>query len=394
MQLKSNIHYVGVNDRQKYLFENLWPLPEGVTYNSYLIDDEKVALIETVDICYFEVFIRKIKKILGERPIDYLVIDHMEPDHSGSIELIRKYYPDITLVGNKKTFGMVEGFYGETGKTLEVKEGSTLSLGEHELTFSMIPMVHWPETMVTYDKTTGTLFSGDAFGCFGALNGSPLDTDQADLSLYMREMERYYTNIVGKYGAPVQRAIKKLSTLDIQMVCSTHGPVWTEHFPEVLKVYDRLSKYEAGDGVVIVYGTMYGNTEGMAEIIAEELHKQGIHNVLIDNVARKHHSFILRDIFNYRGLIVGCPTYNTQIYPQMEALLSKIASRDIKNHIIGWFGSHSWASKAVSLIGQYNEDHLKFEPVEATADMKQGMNPDVEEQCRALARAMAEKLKA
>ena len=362
MELKTNVHYVGVNDRQKYLFENLWPLPYGVSYNSYLIVDEKIALVETVDVRYFEVFIKKIKNVIGEKAIDYLIIDHMEPDHSGSISLIKKYYPEITIVGNAKTFGMIEGFYGVDCKQLVVKEGDTLDLGHHKLQFALIPMVHWPETMVTFDTTEGILFSGDAMGTFGALNGGVIDA-QINTDIYWSEMERYYSNIVGKYGTPVQRALAKVKTLPVQMVCPTHGPVWTEQLTKVISIYDRLSKYEAQEGVVIVFGTMYGNTEMMAEVIAEELNKQGIKNIIIENVSRKHHSYIIQEVFNYKGLILGCPTYNTNIYPEMETLLGELASRDIKNRYLGWFGSFSWAGAAVKKIGEYNEK-LKYEQLE------------------------------
>lgn len=392
MELKANVHYVGVNDRQKYLFENLWPLPYGVSYNSYLIVDEKIALVETVDVRYFEVFIKKIKNVIGEKAIDYLIIDHMEPDHSGSINLIKKYYPEITIVGNAKTFGMIEGFYGVDCKQLVVKEGDTLDLGHHKLQFALIPMVHWPETMVTFDTTEGILFSGDAMGTFGALNGGVIDA-QINTDIYWSEMERYYSNIVGKYGTPVQRALAKVKTLPVQMVCPTHGPVWTEQLPKVISIYDRLSKYEAQEGVVIVFGTMYGNTEMMAEVIAEELNKQGIKNIIIENVSRKHHSYIIQEVFNYKGLILGCPTYNTNIYPEMETLLGELASRDIKNRYLGWFGSFSWASAAVKKIGEYNEK-LKYEQVGTPVEMKQSMNATTEEQCRELAKAMADRLKA
>ncbi|WP_019207961.1 FprA family A-type flavoprotein [Phocaeicola abscessus] len=392
MELKGKVYYVGVNDRQKQLFENLWPLPDGVTYNSYLIDDDRIALIETVDICYFEVFIKKIRQVIGDRPIDYLIIDHMEPDHSGSLSLIKKYYPDITIVGNAKTFDMIDGFYGVEGKRLVIKEGDTLDLGYHRLQFALIPMVHWPETMVTFDMTEGILFSGDALGAFGALNGGVIDT-QINTDAYWSEMERYYSNIVGKYGAPVQKALAKLKNLPITMACTTHGPIWTKQLPRVLDLYDRLSRYEAEEGVVIAYGTMYGNTEMMAETIAEELSEQGIRNIVIDNVSHKHHSFIIRDVFKYKGLIIGCPTYNANIYPETEALLSELASRDIKHRYLGWFGSFSWAGAAVKKIGEYNEK-LKFEQVGTPVEMKQAMNPAVEAECRTLAKAMADRLKA
>ena len=392
MEIKGNVHYVGVNDRNKTLFENLWPLPYGVSYNSYLIDDEKVALVDTVDVCFFELYLKKIRSVIGDRPIDYLIVNHMEPDHSGAISLIKQYYPNVVIVGNKKTFEMIEGYYGVGGDRLVVTDGGTLSLGKHQLNFALVPMVHWPETMVTYDATEKILFSGDAFGCFGALNGGVVDT-AINTDIYWDEMRRYYSNIVGKYGAPVQKALQKLKGLDIQMICATHGPVWTAEIPRVIDIYDRLSRYQAEEGVVVAYGTMYGNTEEMAETIAEELSRQGIRNIVMHNVSRTHHSHIIADVFKYKGLIVGCPTYNTQMYPEMESLLSKLAARDIKGRYLGWFGSFTWAGAAVKKIAEFNE-RLRFEAVGTPVEMKQGMKADIAALSRELAVAMADRLKA
>ena len=321
--IKGKIHYVGVNDRNKHLFEGLWPLPYGVSYNSYLIDDETVALIDTVDACYFEVYLRKIKSIIGERPIQYLIINHMEPDHSGSIRLIKQHYPDIVIVGNKQTFGMIEGYYGVTGEQYIVKDEDFLALGHHKLRFYLTPMVHWPETMMTFDETEGVLFSGDGFGCFGTLDGGFLDT-RINTDRYWDEMVRYYSNIVGKYGSPVQKALQKLGGLHITTICSTHGPVWTDIISKVIGIYDKLSRYAADEGVVIAYGSMYGHTEQMAEAIAAELSAQGIKNIVMHNVSKSNPSYIIADIFKYRGLIIGSPTYSNQIYPDIESLLSKI----------------------------------------------------------------------
>ena len=390
-EITNNISYVGVNDRNKFLFEGLWPLPNGVSYNSHLIVDEKVCLIDTVEVDFFTQFIENIHEVIGDRPIDYLVVNHMEPDHSGSIALIRKYYPEIQVVGNKKTFGMLSGFYNICGGEVEVKNGDTLSLGGRELSFVLTPMVHWPETMVTLDSANHVLFSGDAFGCFGALNGGVIDSE-INCDTFWLEMVRYYSNIVGKYGTPVQNALKKLAGVQLDYICSTHGPVWHEHIQKVIGIYDQLSRYECEEGIVICYGTMYGNTERMAEIIAAAASKAGIKNIVIYNVSKTHHSYILRDIFRYKALIVGAPTYNTSLYHEMDVLLSEIAHKDMKNRLIGWFGSFGWASKAVAKIQEWNDNALHFEAVGEPVEMKQAVNADVRARCEALGRAMAERL--
>ncbi len=390
-EITNQIYYVGVNDRNKELFEGLWPLPNGVSYNSYLIVDEKICLIDTVEVDFFIQYLENIHEVIGDRPIDYLVVNHMEPDHSGSIALIRKYYPEIKIVGNKKTFGMAEGFYGIADNLVEVKNNDTLQLGAHTLQFVLTPMVHWPETMVTLDTTSHVLFSGDAFGCFGALNGGIIDAD-INCNTFWLEMVRYYSNIVGKYGTPVQNALKKLAGVQLDYLCSTHGPVWHEHVQKVIGIYDRLSRYEAEEGIVICYGTMYGNTERMAEIIAKAASSAGIKNIVMYNVSKTHHSYILRDLFRYKALIVGAPTYNTGLYHEMDVLLSEISGKDMKNRLIAWFGSYSWASKAAEKIQQWNENHLHFEAVGTPVEMKQAVNPTVREQCEALGRAVAERL--
>ena len=398
MIITDKIFYVGVNDRKKALFEGLWPLPNGVSYNSYLIADEKVCLVDTVEVDFFTQYLENIREVIGERPVDYLIINHMEPDHSGSIALIRKYYPGVKVIGNKKTFQMMQGFYGEGSEDdVEVKNGDTLSLGALTLSFVMTPMVHWPETMMTLATSAETagasvLFSGDAFGCFGALNGGVIDA-QINCDTFWLEMVRYYSNIVGKYGTPVQNALKKLAGVHLDYICSTHGPVWHEYIEKVVGIYDRLSRYETEPGLVICYGTMYGNTERMAEHIARAASEAGVKNIVVYNVSKTHHSYILRDIFRYRGLIVGAPTYNTGLYHEMEVLLSEIAGKDIKgNHLLGWFGSHGWASKAVGEIQRWNEEHLHFEAVGEPVDMKQALTPETRQQCEALGRAMAERL--
>lgn len=383
-----DIYYVGVNDRQKALFENLWPLPGGVSYNSYLIVDDKTVLVDTVDICYSDLFFKRVAKLLGGRKLDYLVVDHMEPDHAGSIRLLRQIYPDVKIIGNKQTFGMLAGYHGITDGLHEVKEGDKLDLGHHKLSFYMAPMVHWPEVMVTYEETEKVLFSADAFGTFGTLDGGVLDTDM-DTDRFHSEMVRYYSNIVGKYGSPVQRALKKLSALEIRTICSTHGPVWTEQSGRVISLYDRLSRYEGLDGVTIVYGSMYGHTEQMAEDIATALSDGGVRHIAMHNVSKSHGSYILRDVFNYRGLIVGCPTYSGQLYPEVEMVLSEIKLREVKDRLFSYFGSFTWAGAAVKHLTAYAEA-MKWEVVGTPVEQKQGIS--TEKQCIALGHAMAERI--
>lgn len=399
-QITNNVFYVGVNDRNKNLFEGLWPLPNGVSYNSYLIVDDKVCLVDTVEVDFFMAYIKNIQEVIGDRRIDYLVVNHMEPDHSGAIELIRKYYPDVQIIGNKKTFGMAEGFYGINSNCVEVKNGDTVSLGRHTLKFVMTPMVHWPETMMTVlesnsgsgEATERILFSGDAFGCFGALNGGIIDS-QINCDSFWLEMVRYYSNIVGKYGVPVQNALKKLAGVHLDYICSTHGPVWHDYIELVVAMYDGMSRYETEEGLVICYGTMYGNTERAAEVIARAASDAGIKNIVMYNVSKTHHSYIIRDVFRYRGLIVGAPTYNAGLYHEMNVLLDELSNRDIKNHLIGWFGSYAWAGKAVEKIREWNDNHLHFEPVGTPVEIRQSLDADTTAQCMALGEAMAGRLK-
>ena len=394
-EITKGIHYVGVNDRHKHIFEGLWPLPYGVSYNSYIIADEKIALVDTVEADFFTQYLDNIRSVIGDRPIDYIIVNHMEPDHSGSLTLIKKYYPNAKIVGNRKTFGMMQGFYrvgnDADGDTLEVKNGDTLQLGSHTLAFTLVPMVHWPETMVTLDTTANVLFSGDAFGCFGALNGAYIDAEM-NCDIYWDEMLRYYSNIVGKYGTPVQQALKKLAGVKMDYICSTHGPVWHEHIERVVGMYDRLSRYEGADGLVIAYASMYGNTERAAEVIARAASEAGVKNIIMHDVSRTHHSYIIADIFRYRALILGAPTYNNGLYPQMESLLSELAGRGMKNRLLGWFGSFSWAGKAVKTIGEWNETRLHFEPVGTPVEIKQSLDEATTRACEELGRAMGERL--
>lgn len=393
IQIKEDLYYIGVNDRTKALFENLWPLPKGVSYNSYLIVDEKTALFDTVDICYSDIFFQKLESALNGRQLDYLIINHMEPDHSGSLGLLRSKYPNVEIVGNKRTADMITGFYGITDGIKIIADKEELSLGKHNLVFYLTPMVHWPETMMTYDATDKVIFSGDAFGTFGTLDGGIVDK-QLHPERYYDEMIRYYSNVVGKFGSPVQKALEKLSGIQIDYICSTHGPIWTmpEQIQKVISIYDKLSKYEGDEGVVIVYGSMYGNTEQMAETIAHELAQQGIKEIIMHNASKRAHSYIIRDIFKYKGLIIGSPTYNNRLFPEVSAILEKIEERDMKNRYLSYFGSFTWAGAAVKRIANFAES-TNFEIVGEPVEMKQSMNLSTYEGCIKLGKTMADRLK-
>ena len=279
-KITDSIDYVGVNDRTTELFEGLWPLPYGISYNSYIVKgSEKVALIDTVELGHTREFMESLR-LQGIDKIDYLIINHMEPDHSGGIPLVVTAFPDIKIVGNKKTIDMIKGFYHLMNDDLyvEVAENQTIDLGNISLKFIMTPMLHWPETMMTYCEEEKLIFTGDAFGCYGALNGGVVD-DSMECSLYINEMYRYYSNIVAKYGKFVLSALKKLSSVEIEFICPTHGPVWHSRLAEVLEITHRLASYEGEDGVTIIYGSMYGNTAEMAELFAISLSRRGIKNI-------------------------------------------------------------------------------------------------------------------
>lgn len=390
-EISEDIYYVGVNDRQKTKFENLIPLSKGVSYNSYLIEDEKTALIDSVDISFADLFIEKIEAQLKGRKLDYLIINHMEPDHSGSLRVLRAHFPDICIVGNKKTLEMLKGFYQIECNTLEIDDKDTLSLGKHELQFYLTPMLHWPETMMTFDKTAKVLFSGDAFGSFGNLDGAVLDEDM-NIEKYWDEMIHYYANIVGKYGSPVQKALEKVADLPFEMICSTHGPVWKKHLKKAIDMYDKLSRYEGEEGVTLVYGSMYGNTELMAESIAQGIAESGIKNIIVHNVSTTDSSIILRDIFKYKALVIGCPTYNNELYPEIENVIRKIEIRGVKNRIFGYFGSFSWAGAAVKRLAAFAEN-MKWQTVLTPVEEKQGLKEEKYRACLELGRQIGEKIK-
>ena len=353
-KISERIYYVGVNDDTKTLFEGLWPLPYGVSYNSYIVADDKVALIDTVEHDFEGEFLENISEAIGERPIDYLVVNHMEPDHSSLTAYMLDKHPQMKIVANAKTVPMLKGYYGVSeDRILVMKEGDTLSLGSCTLSFHMIPMVHWPETMVTWLAEENTVFSGDAFGTFGMVNADVVDSDGIFES-FRDEMMRYYSNIVGKYGTPVQTALKKLSGFDIKRICSTHGPVWEKSIAEVVALYDKMSRYEVERGVCIAYGSMYGNTAAAAEALAEELRKLGVPVAVHDLAGNVNPglglSGALRDIFKYDTIVAASPTYNNGIFPPVETFMKALQSRLIKGRRFYALGSYTWAGSSVNLL--------------------------------------------
>ena len=362
-RISDRIRYVGVNDDEKSLFEGVWPLPFGISYNSYLVVDKKIALIDTIDEGFEKEYLEKIKGEIGSRVIDYLVINHMEPDHTSLLSLMLDIYPGILIVASERAVPMLKGYYGLTDDdVLVVRDRDHISLGSCDLTFHMTPMVHWPETMVTWMNAEKTLFSGDVFGSFGALKhgisdsafkcecGFPHGKDDA-FSMYMDEMTRYYSNIVGKYGNAVQSALKKIATLEIKRICSAHGPVWEKQIDEVIGLYDRMSRNEAEPGVCLVFGSMYGNTAEAARSLADELAIAGVpvavHNLNVENI-----SGALRDLYRYSTLVVGSPTYNGGIFPPVEAFMHAVSARMVRHRSFFAFGSYSWAAASVRHLNE------------------------------------------
>ena len=355
-KISDRISYVGVNDDDKALFEGLWPIPFGVSYNSYVVADEKIALIDTVESGFEEEFIANVRESVGERPVDYLVVNHMEPDHSSLITFMLDQYPDMKILANAKTLPMLKGYHNVPENRVQiVTEGEAVSLGTCSLRFHMTPMVHWPETMVTWLEEEGTLFSGDAFGTFGSIDENVVD-EEGTFEQYCDEMTRYYACIVGKYGTPVQTALKKLGGLNIKRICSTHGPVWEREISTVVALYDKLSRYEVERGVCIVYGSMYGNTAAAADALSIELEELGIpyaiHDLAGNNSGELGLSGALCDVFRYDTIVVGSPTYNNGIFPPVETFMKALQARLIKGRRFYAFGSYTWAGASVRQLNE------------------------------------------
>lgn len=359
-----NLYWVGANDHRSALFENAYPIPRGITYNSYLLTDENTVLFDTVDWSACRQLLENIAHVLGERPLDYLVVNHVEPDHAASIEEVLLRWPNVKLIANEKAFMLMRqfGFHVDTHECIEVKEGDTFSFGKHNVRFMFAPMVHWPETMVTFDETNGALFSADAFGTFGALDGK-LFADEVNFERdWLDDARRYLSNIVGKYGPFVQKLLKKASTIQdqIKFICPLHGPTWRKDFKYFIDKYDVWSRYEPEEkGVLIVYASMYGNTEGAAQALAARLCEKGMTNVAAYDVSRNDISQLISETFKYSHLVLASTTYNLAIYPKMMDYLMDMKALNVQKRTVALIENGSWACKSGDLMQKFVNDELK-----------------------------------
>lgn len=377
------IFWVGGSDRRLALFENLFPVPRGVSYNAYLILDEKTALMDTVDASVSRQFLENIQYVLSGRTLDYLIVNHMEPDHCAQIEELLLRFPGLKIVGNSKTFDMIAQFYDRVPeeRSVVVKEGDTLSIGKRTLHFYTMPMVHWPEVMAAYEESGQILFSADAFGSFGSLNGN-LFNDELDFDRdWLDDARRYYSNIVGKFGPQVQAALKKLSGLSIRMICPLHGPVWRSNLDYLLHKYDLWSRYEPEEhSVALFYGSMYGDTENAVNILAAGLADAGIKNIAVYDVSVTHISTLIAEIFRCSHLVFAAPTYNNGVYPAMENLLHDIKALNLKNRTAALIENGTWAptcgKQVLTLLGELKD----FSVLEPVVTLKSALKEDSLEQ--------------
>ena len=379
MKITDTIKYVGVNDHKVDLFEGQYPVANGMAYNSYVILDEKIAVMDTVDANFTHEWLDNLEQVLDGRKPDYLIVQHMEPDHAANVANFLKVYPDTTVVANVKTFQMIYNFFGLTleGQKLEVTNGGTLSLGNHQLTFVFAPMVHWPEVMVTYDSTDKVLFSADGFGKFGALD---VEEDWDD------EARRYFIGIVGKYGAQVQSLLKVVATLDIRIICPLHGPVLSEDLGHYIGLYDTWSSYTPEEeGIVIAYTSVYGHTKKAVDLLADKLRSKGCPKVVVYDLARDDMSLALSDAFRYSKLILATTTYNASIYPFMHDYISRLVEHNFQNRTVGLIENGSWAPLAAKVMREMMAKCKKINWLDTTVKILSAINQDNQDQLEAMA---------
>ncbi len=352
-KITDDICWIGASDKRLERFENIFPIPEGVSYNSYYIDDEKTAVFDTADITVADQYIENLKDALGERKLDYLIVLHMEPDHCSLMDKVTALFPDVTIVGSKQTFVFMGQFFPESKdwNRLEVKEGDTLSTGKHTFRFVAAPMVHWPEVLFAYDECSKALFSADAFGTFGALDGG-IFADEYDFEVdFLDSSRRYYANIVGKYGPQVQAVLKKAAALDVQMILPLHGPVWREDLDKLIGKYQKWSTFESEtDGAIVVYGSLYGHTKSAADAVAASLREKGAGNVKVYDVSGTDVSYLISEVWRCKKIVLMCPTYNGGIYPPMENFLTDMAALTVQNRVFALAQNGTWAPMSGKLM--------------------------------------------
>jgi flavorubredoxin len=394
IRITNDLFYVGASDRKLALFENIYPIPRGVSYNSYLLMDEKTVLFDTTDASVSGQFFENVGAVLGQRKLDYIVVHHMEPDHAATLQDLLLRHPEATVVTTAKAAQMIEQFFGQKPAALQlVKEGETLGTGNHTLCFTMAPMVHWPEVMMTYDTTAKTLFSADAFGTFGALSGN-LFADEVNFEAeWLNDARRYYINIVGKYGIQVQNVLKKAAALDIQMICPLHGPVWRENLGFFIGKHDTWSKYEPEDkGVVIIYGSIYGHTEAAALRLGTLLGERGVKGIKAYDASHTHASKLVAECFRASHIVFASSTYNNGLFTPIESLLLDLKAHAWQKRSVALIENGSWAPQSGKLMRAELEQMKDITIVGETLSLKSSMQPLQEEQLANLADQIVQSL--
>lgn len=394
-KVTEDLYWVGGNDHRLALFENIHPIPRGVSYNSYLLLDEKTVLFDTVDWSIGRQFLENIEYVLDGRPLDYMVINHMEPDHGASIEEVLLRHPEVQIISTEKAFMLMRQFgFDVDGHMIEVEEGDVQSFGKHEVTFVYAPMVHWPEAMVSFDITDGTLFAADAFGSFGALDGK-LFNDEVNFDRdWIDDARRYYTNIVGKYGPHVQSLLKKAGTIDIKTICPLHGPVWRTDLGYFLDKYDKWSRYEPEEqGVMIVYASMYGNTEAAAQNLAAKPCEKGMTNVVLYDVSNTHVSQLISETFRLSHIVLASVTYNLGIYPLMHNYLMDMKALNLQKRTFAIIENGSWACKSGSLMREFIDDMREMDILDEQVTLMSSMTEDNGSDMDTLADGLIESMK-
>ena len=394
-KLQDDLYWIGASDRRLALFENVFPIPRGVSYNAYVVLDEKTVLMDTVDRSVSGQFFENLEHVLAGRKLDYLVVNHMEPDHCATMEELVLRYPEVKIIGNAKTIPMIRNFFrfDIDSRAQVVKEFDTLCTGKHTFTFVMAPMVHWPEAMVTYDTTTKTLYSADAFGTFGALNGNIFADEVNFETEWLPDARRYYTNIVGKYGTQVQALLKKAATIEIEMICPLHGPVWRKNISWFIDKYQHWSRYQPEENaVMIAYASVYGNTENAANILASELADRGVRNVVMYDVSATHPSVIVAEAFRCSHLVFASTTYNAGIFCNMETVLLDLKAHNLQNRTVGIIQNGSWAPTSGGLMRQILGSMKNMNILEYGVDILSSVKDSQMEQLRALADALVESM--